>query len=276
VPVELSWSHVLTSWQTGPVSWFGIGLEAGCGCLYIYGVTRVKRAGRHWPVGRTVAFLGGLAMVAFVLQSGFASYDDQLLWVHMTQHLVLMMLVAPLLALGAPVRLSLVAGSPSVRRAVVDLLHDPSLRLVSGRSAAVLLPLDYYGSMAAYVLTPVYRLSEVNPGFHDFVHVYFLGCGLLFWVPLLGADPAPTWRPSHRMKQVLLALGVPTYLAIGGGMVAEGEFISPAHSLHDVYRGALAMAIGGGALAAGGLLLVRRREMRRRSERGRRLAVAAG
>ena len=54
--------------------------------------------------------------LAFALQSGFATYDDELLWVHMSQHLLLMMVAAPLLAWGAPVRLWLAGRSSSPRR----------------------------------------------------------------------------------------------------------------------------------------------------------------
>jgi putative copper resistance protein D len=272
-PVELSWSHVFGDWQTDTIAWVGIGLEVLSALLYMSGVRRVARTGRSWPISRTLSFFGGLVALAFVLQTGFASYDDDLLWVHMTQHLVIMMLAAPLLALGAPVRLTLVAGSRGVRRVMADLLHDPSLKLVGGRSAGVLLPLDYYGSMAIYTLTPLYRLSETNTGFHEFIHIYFLACGLLFWVPLLGADPA-TWRPSHRLKVAVLAIGVPAYLAICGGMLAEGQWISSAHTVSDIHRGILAMAIGGVGLTLAGLLLVTRRDGRRQADRDRRIAAA--
>jgi putative copper resistance protein D len=271
--VELSWSHVLTGWQTDTIAWVGIALETLSALLYIYGVSRAARNGRRWPITRTLCFLAGLVALAFVLQTGFASYDDDLLWVHMTQHLVIMMLAAPLLALGAPVRLTLVAGSRGVRRMMADLLHDPSLKLVGGRSAGMLLPLDYYGSMAVYTLTPLYRLSETNTGFHEFVHLYFLACGLLFWVPLLGADPA-TWRPSHRLKVAVVAIGVPAYLAISAGMLAEGRWISPDHTLGDIHRGTLAMAIGGLVLSVGGLVLVMQRDQRRQADRDRRIAAA--
>lgn len=145
--VELS--QIATAWQTDTIAWIGIGLEVASTALYIYGVARVRRSGRSWPLSRGICFGLGLASLAFVMQSGFASYDDTILWVHMTQHLVIMMLAAPLLALGAPVRLMLAAGSPSVRRAIASVLHDPSMRMISGTAAVILLPLDYYGSMAA-------------------------------------------------------------------------------------------------------------------------------
>jgi len=261
--VSVDWAHVVTHWQTDTIALVGIGLECVSVALYSFGVMRLRRSGRHWPVGRSVSFGLGLLSLAIVLQSGFAGYDDDLLWVHMTQHLVLMMLAAPLLALGAPVRLCLAAGSASVRRFVAGILHDPSMRLVTGMTATVLVPLDYYGSMAVYVLTPLYRLSELNQEFHVFVHVYFLACGLMFWVPIVGRDPA-SWRPSLRLKLWLVTIGVPVYVAIAGAMYVEGRFITPEHSLADIHRGALAMLVGGVVLTlAGDALLIWRDRQRR-------------
>jgi cytochrome c oxidase assembly factor CtaG len=262
--VSVDWAHVLTNWQTDAVSMFGVALEAAVLAAYCYGVARVRSNGRTWPAFRTVSFVFGAASLALVLQSGFAGYDDDLLWVHMTQHLVLMTVAAPLLALGAPVRLCFAAGSGSVRRFVAEILHDPSMRLITGTTAAVLLPLDYFGSMAIYLLTPLYRLSEINQGFHEFVHVYFLACGLMFWVPMLGQDPV-AWRPSLRLKLTLVTAGVPIYMAISAAMFAEGIFISPAHSLADIRRGAVAMVVGGVVLTLAGDALVVWCERRRTS-----------
>ncbi len=253
--MNVDWAAVLTHWQTDDISVIGIVLELVAIAAYLYGVARVRSSGRSWPTFRTISFVLGVASLASVLQSGFAAYDDDLLWVHMTQHLVLMMVAAPLLALGAPVRLCFAAGSRSVRRFVAEILHDPSMRLITGTTAAVLLPLDYFGSMALYLLTPLYRLSEVNQGFHEFVHIYFLACGLMFWVPMLGQDPV-AWRPSLRLKLALVTAGVPIYVAISTAMFAEGKFISPAHSLADIHRGAVAMLVGGVLLTLAGDALV--------------------
>jgi cytochrome c oxidase assembly factor CtaG len=128
----------------------------------------------------------------------------------------------------------------------------------------VLLPFDYYGAMALAVLTPLFRLSETSTGFHDFVHVYFLLCGLMFWVPMLGHDPA-AWRPSFGLKVSLLAAGVPVYALIAGAMVAEGRFISPDHSLSDIHRGAVAMLAGGLLLSMTDVIVVVSQERARRS-----------
>jgi putative membrane protein len=265
----------LTDWQPGVLSDVGIALELATAALYGFGVLRLRRTGRGWPLVRALCFLGGLLAVAFVLQSGFAREDDRLLWVHVTQHLVLMMLAPPLLALGAPVRLCLAAGSPGVRRLVAGLLHDPSMRLVAGTSAAVVLPLDYYGSMALYLLTPLYRLSEGHLALHELVHVYFLACGLMFWVPLLGRDPAP-WRPGYALRLRLVLLGVPVYVGLALALLAQGAAVNPAHPLADLQRGAVVLGAGGVVLSVAGAALVDVRERRRRAARRERADARRG
>ena len=253
--MSVDWAHVVTDWQTDTIALAGIAIECVAAVLYALGVVRLRRSGRRWPVGRSVSFGLGLLSLAIVLQSGFAGYDDDLLWVHMTQHLVLMMLAAPLLALGAPVRLCLAAGSPSVRRFVAGILHDPSMRLVTGMTAAVLVPLDYYGSMAVYVLTPLYRLSERTMVSTSSCTSTSCTCGLLFWVPILGRIP-PAGGRVLRLKLWLVAAGVPIYTAIAGAMYAEGSFITPVHTLADIHRGALAMLVGGVVLSLSGVAVL--------------------
>ena len=62
---------------------------------------RRLRAGR-WETRRIVAFLTGLALIALVIVGPVGAFDDAFLWAHMAQHIVLMMVAAPLLVLGAP------------------------------------------------------------------------------------------------------------------------------------------------------------------------------
>jgi putative copper resistance protein D len=278
--MRVDWASVLTDWQRDSLALVGLMLELLTAAAYVLGVRRLSVSGRRWPAGRTVSFLLGMLCLALALQSGFAAYDDDLLWVHMSQHLLLMMVAAPLLAGGAPVRLWLAAGNPRMRRFAAALLHDPSMRLVAGRKAALLVPLDYYGSMALIALTPLFRLTETNVWFHEFVHVYFLACGLMFWVPMLGQDPA-AWRPSFRLRIELVAVGIPVYAAIAWGMWAEGVYVSPEHSLSDIHTGAAVMFVGGVALSlagAGAVVLTerrRRRVLRERSSLRRQVLAVA-
>jgi len=70
------------------------------------------------PRRRTVAFLAGLLAIAVALLSGIERYDTTLFSIHMVQHVLLTMVAAPLIALGAPITTLLRA--PPRRPATAD------------------------------------------------------------------------------------------------------------------------------------------------------------
>ena len=84
-------------------------------------VGRIDRAHPANPVPRrrTVAFLAGLGVIAIALMSGIDSYDTTLFSVHMVQHLLLTLVAAPLIALGAPITTLLRAATSDVRRRLI-------------------------------------------------------------------------------------------------------------------------------------------------------------
>ena len=266
---------VLTRWQFDTISCIGLALEATAAMGYLVAVWALRRRGRKWPTTRVISFASGVFLIAFALQSGFSSYDDEVFWVHMSQHLILMMVAPPLLALGAPITLVLAVLKRPGRRRAMGLLRDPAMRMVDGPAAAWLLPVDYYGSMFVYMLTPLYRESEVNIAFHEFVHVYFLACGLLLWLPLIGGYPA-RWRPAYRTRLFVVAVGVPLYALLGTLVGAEGQFVSPAHSAQSIRLGAWVLALLGAACSLSGLLLLWRVEAVRTRSRAQRTAKKGG
>ena len=74
------------------------------GCGRSGGSTRAHPA-NPVPRRRTVAFLAGMLALALALLSGIDRYDTTLFSVHMVQHVLLMLVAAPLLALAAPITL---------------------------------------------------------------------------------------------------------------------------------------------------------------------------
>ena len=69
----------------------------------------------HW---RSWCFGGGLLALALTLFSPLAVYDDRCFWVHMVQHLLLLVVAPPLLWLGLPLVALLWALPMDARRAV--------------------------------------------------------------------------------------------------------------------------------------------------------------
>ena len=77
---------------------------------------------------------------------------------HGAEHLVVMMVVPPLLVLGAPLTLLLRSVSPRARKEIVGILHDPAMKKVSGPVAGIGLTLEYHGTMFLVMLTGLVRL----------------------------------------------------------------------------------------------------------------------
>jgi len=192
-------------------NWFAVVLVLA-GALYLYGVHRLRVRGDHWPVARTVLFLGpGLGGVAAVTLSGLGAYDTTLLSVHMIQHMVLSMVAPIFLALGAPVTLALRTLTGAPRRRLLAVLHSRVARVVS-------FPLYAYAVFVAnpFVLyfTDLYRVSLEQPLVHELVHAHFVATGCLFFWPLLGLDPLPGRWP-YPARALLMLLSVPFHTVLG-------------------------------------------------------------
>ena len=232
----------------------GLSLEAALEAGYIWLSVRVARKGRPWPLARTAAFSSGVLVLVFSLQYGIAAYDE-IFWVHVVQHLLLMGVAPALLTLGAPLMLLLRALRRENGRRLVGVLRHRWLNWMNGPSAALHLPLHYYGIMYVYLLTPSYALSQRSAVFHEGTHLYFIGCGLMFWLPILGRHPS-RWHPSRQTRVRMVASGVPASLALAA-LVAALAPVSATTSVHDTIVGAYALAIGGVASSVFGLALLR-------------------
>src|SRR5256885_597269 len=66
--------------------------------LYLWGVARVdvRHPRGRWPLARVASFLAGLGVVAVATLSAIETYGTTFFWIHMGQHLLLIM-VAPAL-----------------------------------------------------------------------------------------------------------------------------------------------------------------------------------
>ena len=187
----LGWSFeptVATPLLLAAVGWFAL-------------VRRVARLhpGRPVPAARTAAFLAGLAAIAVALLSGIERYDTTLFSVHMVQHLLLMLVAAPLIALAAPITQLLRAASPAVRsRWLLPVLQSTPVAalghpLVAWLTFTLVLWVSHF--------SPLFDLALENPGIHQLEHAGFLIAALLFWWPVIGLDPA-----RHRLGYPARAL----------------------------------------------------------------------
>jgi cytochrome c oxidase assembly factor CtaG len=197
--LRLAFEH----WQP---AWTLDGALACCCALYLYGAWRVK----GWRAIRTGSFLAGVAVVALALQSGIAAYDERLLSAHMIQHMLLL-LPAPLLLLeGRPLTLALRAAGPPQRRSLARLLIGA--RPLGNPFFCVAV---FSAVLLASHLPAIFDQTLRHPLAHEAEHALFILIGLLFWSPLLDADPTAARRLGALGRLVYMLAAMPAMALLG-------------------------------------------------------------
>ncbi|HET7050822.1 MAG TPA: cytochrome c oxidase assembly protein [Solirubrobacteraceae bacterium] len=192
---------------------------AAAAALYLGGMARFHT---RWPPRRTAAFLCGLACIVVATDSGIGAYDDQLLSVHMVQHMLLLV-VAPLLLLaGRPVILALRALPARRRRALAAVLY----RLASVTRRAVCL-VTFSAVLVVTHLPAFYDATLRHPAVHNAEHALYLIAGLLLWWPLLDADPVPAHRLTGLGRLVYLLATMPPMAIVGAYLNRHPTLLYP-------------------------------------------------
>ena len=123
-------------WQLDAVALAALVLAAA---WYLTGVAlvAVRHPGAHWPLGRTLAFLSGLAVRGFATNGSIAVYDRVLSTAHMAGHLALVMLAPVLLMCGRPLTLALAASAEPRRARIESVARGRVLSLLTAPPVAL-------------------------------------------------------------------------------------------------------------------------------------------
>jgi len=195
--------------------------------LYLWGVRRNNTLHpRHrWPIGKTLAWLGALATTGVAIFSFIGVYDGELFWDHMVQHLLLIMVAAPLFAIASPLQLAWRATSGTAHIAVTETLRSPVAKFFGHPAVAfvlyaVLIPISH--------LTSWYNLTLEHESVHNAEHLAFLVVGYLFWRQIFGNDPnAYRLHPALQFFYLFLAIPIDTFSGLS--LVGESHEIFPAY-----------------------------------------------
>jgi putative membrane protein len=167
-----------------------------------------------WRAG---SFLLGLFLIWAAMASPIAALDEQLLTVHMVQHLLLMTLAAPLIWLGAPV-MPLLRGLPRgfVQAVVAPLFRWPLVQRL-GRTLAqpALCWLAATAALVIWHVPSVFTLGFKSGGWHIVEHASFLVTGLLFWWPVVKPWPGVSRWPELSIILYLFLATLPCDILSG-------------------------------------------------------------
>lgn len=193
---------VWAAWNLDPVVLLGIAVAV---VLY----RRGQIGGRRRPADtwRARCFAGAMVALAIALVSPLDAMSGSLASAHMAQHILLVLVAAPLLALSAPSS-ALLRGTPlGVRQSSGRWRRR--LRL-SGRRLRVLrhpgvVWLLHVGTLWFWHAALPYDSALANPVVHVVEHGAFLLTGVLFWRVVAGARGAGRVSPG---LGVLLVFGM--------------------------------------------------------------------
>ncbi len=159
---------------------FQLGPLALVGMLYARRVRTLALEDRPVPGWRQACFYSGFVVIAVALTSlGAASQD--LLFMHMIEHLLLGDIAALLIVLGLTGPLL----APVLRIRLFDRLRALSHPAV----AFPLWTIDLY----VWHLPVLYQAALRHTGVHALEHAMFLGFGINMWMCLFGPLPTPAW-----------------------------------------------------------------------------------
>ncbi len=239
-----SWHH-LNHWDLSPLA---LVLLVGAGALYYWGLRRRPGA---WPRSRVVCFGLGLLVTFVATQTFIGAYDMEYFSDHMVQHLMLIMVAAPLFALSAPLDLAYDAGNARIRR------------LLDGRvMATVTHPLFGFALYFAFIplthLTSFMNLMMAHMWVHHLEQIGFLVVGYLFFRPAFGLERGYQLHPGLRLVYVMAAVPVDTFTGLVLSMSSHVPYsnyaamapmgTSAAWQLSNIKLGGGIMWIGGDAL----------------------------
>ena len=165
-------------------------------------------------VWRELSFYSGVALAFVVLERPFDDWADTWLSVHMSQHIVLMTVVPPLVVLGRPWPRIWLPFPLAARRAVGGALsRSPSFRRGAGFFVRPWVALAVQSAMVAVWHVPrLYDAAAENEWIHVLEHVCFVVPALVFWGALLDAPPVRA-RIDHLHRTVwFTAAMIPSWI----------------------------------------------------------------
>ncbi|HEY6399743.1 MAG TPA: cytochrome c oxidase assembly protein [Solirubrobacteraceae bacterium] len=200
----------------------------------------LARDGRPVPDWRRACFAGGLVVLALALSPPVDRLSDQLLVVHMAEHLLIGDIAALLIVLGFTGPLL----APLLRMRYVGRLRALTHPVVAVPVWAV----NFY----VWHLPALYQAALRHGWLHALEHGTFLGFGIAMWMGLLGPLPKPQWFSNGaRLVYIIVVRLIGTVLA--NAMIFSGTVWYPYYYAGDAHWHTSALS---DQIAAAGVMMV--------------------
>ncbi|MGZ4501782.1 MAG: cytochrome c oxidase assembly protein [Nocardioidaceae bacterium] len=201
-------SHVLaTTWQLHPL-WTLVVVVALA--AYAVGFARARRHGARVSVVRAGFFGFGLALLLVTVSSAVDVYAMALFWMHMIEHLMLIMVVPTFLVLGHP--LTVLRGALTRPERFDATMRTPVARVLTHPAVGLAV---YAGVIVGTHLTGFMDRMAEHSWLMGVEQVAYLVSGLLQLLPLAGNEPIGRRFPYlFRIAFLLFAMVPDTLVGI--------------------------------------------------------------
>ena len=225
--------------HTSPVEHTVI-VAVGLGAIALYGWAWFRSSTPS--IGRLSAWCGGVLTLLLAVLPSMERWAERSFTGHMVQHLMMIVVAAPLLVLAAPVRTLHVLWQHRV---------SPAERSVARRwrsHGASLAAAGFIGVLYLTHLTEIYDIALQNRFVHDIEHVAYVGSAVALWAALRahGRAAAPA-----RVAAVFAVIGSTALLGVvlmsaSSPLVATyAELLGVGEALDDQRSAAALMWVGG-------------------------------
>ncbi|MFW6070742.1 MAG: cytochrome c oxidase assembly protein [bacterium] len=203
------------------------------GVIYFRGWRRLRHVGRRpsrlangW---RLAAYWSALLLVALALMSPIDVLASQFFFMHMIQHLMLIMLAAPLLMLADPMPFLLWGLPTGARRGVgrflSRLLHrkSSSRRYLRAATGPGVVWMAFVFFLLGWHDPGAYDAALRNDFIHDVEHFTFFAPAVLYWWHVVGAAPHIHKRFSRAAQILYVIAAIPPNMLTGIAIAFAGQ-----------------------------------------------------
>lgn len=180
----------------------------------------------------------GITVVTLSVVSPLQYWSMEYFWVHMIQHVTVMLAAPALYVAGAPaIPLTFALPVATRRRLLRWVFLRPGRPLLRRIGAVVFSPLFaivfFNAVMVVWMIPRVFNPAMGNPNLHvGLMLTSFFVSGLLFWMQFIPSRPwRPTLSPFARVGALLVTNVVMTVIAMALSFLASGPFYDIGNSM---------------------------------------------
>jgi putative copper resistance protein D len=217
------------------------------GCWYF----SEKNARSSVHIIRQILFYLGLGLAFILLVGPVPHLAIRLFYVHMIQHIGLMMLISPLIVLGSPIKVASQSKYPVIYKLVHALGRNQSfIKLFQA-------PVGFAIFLAVLILThfsPLANAGMTNPNVHCIELIIFLLAGFIYYYPVMEGNPHPIFIPYANRVISLFAMMLPETM-VGFFLYSGNKVLHSLPSTTSMSMGLSDQHKGGAIMWAMGMLI---------------------